>query len=55
MRVVASPPLSDEEMAVLVIAVELLTTPRRVVDDAPDVTPPWRFSGRWFVADRRFS
>jgi hypothetical protein len=39
-------------MAAVVIAIELLVTPRRVPDENPDTTPPWRFSGRWFGSTR---
>lgn len=49
-----SRPLSEEEMAAAVIAIELLMSPRRVLDDTPDVTPAWRFSGRWFGTPQRF-
>ena len=49
---VSSTPLSEEEMAALVVAIELLVTPRRVLDENLDTTPPWRFSGRWFGSAR---
>jgi len=39
--------LSDEELAVLLGAAEELLRVRAVVRVA-DLTPAWRFSGRWF-------
>ena len=50
----ANTPLSDDEMAVLVIAIELLLAPTRVIGVASDVTPAWRFSGRAFGSPRRY-
>ncbi len=48
----ATPGLSEEEMAAVVIAVATLGA-RRGVASAPEVTtPPWRFSGRWFTGPR---
>ncbi len=55
MNEVSTTPLSEEEMAAVVIAIELLRTPRPVGEETADATPPWRFSGRWFEAPRRFS
>ena len=39
---------SEEEMAVVAIALELLTDTTPAVEESRDVTPAWRFSGRWF-------
>jgi len=44
-RVSASP---EEIATVTAIARELLM--RQLVAPAPDATPAWRFSGRWFAA-----
>jgi len=45
--------LSPEEMAAVVIAVTTLSG-RGAPAPPPEVlTPPWRFSGRWFSASRR--
>ena len=40
--------LSEEEVAAVVIAIEMLTSSPPVLDESRDVTPVWRFSGRWF-------
>jgi hypothetical protein len=40
-------------MVAFVVAWELLTTSRRAPDETVSVTPPWRFSGRWFDSPRR--
>ncbi|MDH2904460.1 MAG: hypothetical protein PXZ08_11025 [Actinomycetota bacterium] len=50
--------LSDEEMAAVAIAIEMLTSSPpspSAFEDSPDVTPAWRFSGRCFEPGRRRS
>jgi hypothetical protein len=47
--------LSEEEMAAVVIAVEMLTSSPRATEEVRDVTPAWRFSGRWFDHGRRLA
>jgi hypothetical protein len=43
------PTPTDEELAAIVAAVELLWPRPVVVTEAPrDTTPAWRFSGRWW-------
>ena len=46
------PELSEEEMAAVVIAIEMLVPSRATLDDNVDPTPAWRFSGRWFTGPR---
>ena len=45
--------LSEEEVAAVVIAVEMLISTRPALEESRDVTPAWRFSGRWFNEGRR--
>jgi hypothetical protein len=40
--------LSDEEMAAVVIAITSLSRSTVMTPDDEEVTPAWRFSGRWF-------
>jgi hypothetical protein len=50
------PTPSDEEMAAIAAAVEVLWPRPVVLDTTPAGPPPWRFSGRWWrrpVAARR--
>jgi hypothetical protein len=47
--------LSEEEMAAVVIAVEMLTAAPPAIDEVRDATPAWRFSGRWFDHGRRLA
>jgi hypothetical protein len=47
--------LSEEEMAAVVIAVEMLTSSPPALEEVRDVTPAWRFSGRWFDHGRRLA
>jgi predicted DNA-binding transcriptional regulator YafY len=47
--------LSDEEMAAVVVAIEMLRTRGGGVDYAVDATPAWRFSGRGGVSSRRLA
>lgn len=51
MTVTISPEPSAEEAAAIVAATEALW-PKPVVAGAPGgrATPPWRFSGRWWVS-----
>ncbi len=44
---------SEEEMAVMAIAIEILTEVTPAVEESRDVAPAWRFSGRWFDGPRR--
>jgi hypothetical protein len=46
-------PLESDEMAAVIIAIEMLTSRSRSPDDV-DVTPPWRFSGRSFDSARHY-
>ncbi len=47
--------LTPDEMAAVVVALELLrAAPRRAVESR-DETPRWRFSGREFGLGRRFA
>lgn len=50
----SSGPSSEDEMAAVVIALEMLGATRAVREDS-DVTPVWRFSGRWFERFRDFA
>ena len=43
----------EEEMAAVVVAIQMLTTSRRAREESRDITPAWRFSGRWFDHGRR--
>jgi hypothetical protein len=50
------PTPSDEEMAAIAAAVEVLWPRPVVLEGGPTGPPPWRFSGRWWrrpVAARR--
>jgi hypothetical protein len=47
--------LSEEEMAAVVIVIEMLTSPTPALEEVRDVTPAWRFSGRWFHDGRRLA
>jgi len=40
------PQLAPDELAALISAAEEILKARQL--QAPDVTPRWRFSGRWF-------
>jgi hypothetical protein len=42
------PTPSDEEMAAIAAAVEVLWPRPVVLDTTPAGPPPWRFSGRWW-------
>jgi hypothetical protein len=46
-------PLESDEMAAVMIAIEVLTSRGRAPHDL-DATPPWRFSGRWFDSARPY-
>jgi hypothetical protein len=46
-------PLATDEMAAVIIAIEMLTSRGRPPTDV-DATPPWRFSGRWFNSARHY-
>jgi hypothetical protein len=47
-------PLSDDEMAAVVVAVELLGARGAPAVEEPATAPAWRFSGRWYApASRR--
>ena len=43
---------SEEDVAAVVAALTLLRDSSPVVEEPVDVTPPWRFSGRWFSSSR---
>ena len=45
----------EEEMAAVVVAIQMLTTSRRAREESRDITPAWRFSGRWFDHGRRLT
>jgi hypothetical protein len=47
--------LSDEEMAAVVVAIEMLTMRACGADNAVDATPVWRFSGRQGETARRLT
>ena len=46
--------LSEDAMAVMAIAMEMLTDLTPPVEESREVTPAWRFSGRWFDDPQRF-
>lgn len=47
--------LSEEEMAAVVIVIEMLTSSPPALEEVRDITPAWRFSGRWFDHGRRLA
>jgi hypothetical protein len=47
--------LSEEEMAAVVIVIEMLTSSAPALEEVRDITPAWRFSGRWFDHGRRLA
>lgn len=50
-KVQISPMPTDEEVAVIVAAVEALWPRAVYIDSAPAVrVPTWRFSNRWWIA-----
>ncbi|MBU6233839.1 MAG: hypothetical protein KJS64_06290 [Acidobacteria bacterium] len=44
------PEIPASEMAAVTVAVSALVSSGVTTDDKQVVTPPWRFSGRWFAS-----
>jgi hypothetical protein len=47
--------LSEEEVAAVVVVIEMFTTTPPALEEVGDITPAWRFSGRWFDHGRRLA